>query len=358
MSGVVAAWPRLLAVVVAGAVGALIQAPGASADTALWVQGAAARKIPLSDIANRIPLGYTLQGIDYPAGLFPWTGPATATGAQSIAAGVPALDQAIRAAQGQGRTLVMGESLGSMVVEQELRDLAGRADAPDPAMLRFQVIGDPSRPGGLFSYLPVGAYEAVTGTVTQPIAETPYDVTVVKLQYDGIASFPDRPWNLLAVANALAGAVFYHGSDRYGIAVQSLVNGQVPPGTVTSVVNSSGGVTTTYTVRQDPALLYPLQPVMPKLVAAVNTVLTPMIDQGYSELTPDAGPHLAPGGLLVDAPTRAVGGAAAAAGAESKHDAIRRPEGRGPSPGESPSGISRAQHGSAGPAARGSAGRL
>lgn len=358
MWGVNAVWRRLLAVVVTGAVGVLTQAPVASADTALWVQGASAWRIPVSDIANRVPPGYTLQQVDYPAGLFPWTGLTTATGAQSIAAGVSALDQAIRAAQSQGQTLVMGESLGSMVVEQELRDLAGRADAPDPATLRFQVIGDPTRPGGVFSYLPFGSYEAITGTVREPVAETPYDVTVLTLQYDGIASFPDRPWNLLAVANALAGAVFYHGSDRYGIAAQSLSNGEVPPGTVTSVVNSSGGVTTTYTLRQDPALLYPLEPVMPKFVAAVNAVLTPMIDQGYSRLTPEAGPHLAPGGLLVDAPTRAVGGAATAAGAESNHDAIRRPDGRRPSSGDGPSGVSRTQHSRAGAAPRGSAGRL
>jgi hypothetical protein len=62
-----------------------------------------------------------LQEVDYPAGLWPWTGLGSATGARSVAVGVPALDQAIRAVQGQGRTLVIGESLGSLVVDQQLQ---------------------------------------------------------------------------------------------------------------------------------------------------------------------------------------------------------------------------------------------
>ncbi len=140
----------------------------------------------------------------------------------------------------------------------------------------------------------------MTGTRIKPVPETPYDVTVIKLQYDAIASWPDRPWHLLSVLNAVAGGIFYHGSGNYSESAHDIVNGRTPPGTVTTSVNSLGGVTTTYTVQQNPALLHPLEPIFPEAVDAANKVLTPIINLGYSELTPDAGPHLAPGGQLVD----------------------------------------------------------
>jgi hypothetical protein len=84
------------------------------------------------------------------------------------------------------------------------------------------------------------------------------------------------------------------------------MNGRVPPEYISTTVNSKGGVTTTYRVQEDPALLHALAPVFPVAVAAVHKVLTPIISLGYSELTPDAGPHLAPGGQLVDKNGRAV----------------------------------------------------
>lgn len=291
--------PLLAAAAVASAA-ALVLAPAATADTALWVQGASAVEIPLAEVLSRVPPGYSLQKVDYPAGLWPWTGLTSSTGAQSIAAGVPALEQAIQAVQGQGHTLVIGESLGSLVVDEELRSLAGRADAPDPTSVSFEVIADPSRPGGLLSYLPVGAYEPLTGTVTKPVPETAYPVTVIKLQYDAVASWPDRPWHLLSVVNALAGGILYHGTDHYDAAARDVMNGRVPAEYISTAVNSQGGTTTTYAVQQNPALFHLLEPVFPEAVAAANKALTPILNLGYSELTPDAGPHLAPGGRLVD----------------------------------------------------------
>jgi hypothetical protein len=286
----------------------ILVAPAASADIALWVHGATADEIPLEEVLERVPPGYTLQEVDYPAGLWPWTGLRTATGAKSIAVGVPALDAAIRAAVGQGHTLVIGESLGSLVVDQELRNLAVRPDAPDPSLVRFVVIAAPGRPGGLLSYLPVGTRDPLTGTTIKPVPETPYDVTVIKLQYDAIASWPDRPWRLLSVLNAIAGGFVYHGKDHYGPAVQSVMKGQVPAENVSTTVNSLGGATTTYTVQQSTAILHPFESIFPVAVAALNRrVLAPLINLGYSELTPEAGPHLAPGGRLVGKEGRKIG---------------------------------------------------
>jgi hypothetical protein len=111
--------------------------------------------------------------------------------------------------------------------------------------VQFEVIADPTRPGGIFSYFPDGTFQLLTGGATRQPPETPYNVTVIKLQYDGIANWPDRPWNLVADLNALVGALVYHGTDHYGFAAQQVINNQVPPENITTTVNSKGGVTTT-----------------------------------------------------------------------------------------------------------------
>jgi hypothetical protein len=51
--------------------------------------------------------------------------------------------------------------------------------------------------------------------VSQPVPLTPYNVIVVTNQYDGLSNFPDRPWHLLAVANAVVGASVYHNVPTY-----------------------------------------------------------------------------------------------------------------------------------------------
>lgn len=325
MGGAFSRYLQLKTLAVAMCASALTLAPVASGDIALWVHGALHSGVELSpeDVARRIPPGYTLQEVDYPAGLWPWTGLFTETGAASIAAGVTALDAAIRAAvaQDQGNVLVIGESLGSMVVDQELRNLATQADRPDPAQVQFELIADPTRPGGMLSYHRDGSLILLTGTRAQPVAVTPYSVSVIKLQYDGIASFPDRPWHLLSILNALAGGVVYHGTDHYGLAAQAIMNGQIPPEDITTTTNAAGGVTTTYTIPQSPALLHVFEPIFPASVALLDTLLTPLINLGYSDLTPDAGPHLAPGGTLVNRngdPVFGCGGRATAAATQPR----------------------------------------
>lgn len=244
------------AVLIAAAVAEQGFAGTASADTVLWVQGASPGEIPLAEVMKRVPPGYTLQQIDYPHGLWPWTGLFTATG----------------------------------------------ASPPNP-----NSIASPSRRSptpsarGLVSYIPYGLPVALTlFTVAQPVPVTPYDVSVIKLDYDGIASWPHRPWHLLADLNALMGGIVYHGTDHYGNAARQIINGTFPAQDITTEINSRGGVTTTYAAEQNPALTHLLEPILPQPVAFLNKFLTPIINLGYSEFTPNAGPHLAPGGPLVD----------------------------------------------------------
>ncbi|HPX35779.1 MAG TPA: PE-PPE domain-containing protein [Mycobacterium sp.] len=288
------------AVLIAAAMAAQVFAGVASANTVLWVQGANRGEIPLAEVMKRVPPGYTLQQIDYPHGLWPWTGLFSATGAVSIEAGVSALDVAIREtlATDPGQVLVIGESLGSLVVDQELRNLATE---PKLDRLSFEAIADPGRPGGLISYIPYGLPVALTlFTISQPVPVTPYEVKVIKLDYDGISSWPDRPWHLLAGLNAMVGGFVYHGTDHYGNAAQEIINGTFPARDITVEVNSMGGITTTYAAEQNPALTHLLEPILPQSVAFLNKYLTPIINLGYSQFTPDAGPHLAPGGALVN----------------------------------------------------------
>ena len=49
-------------------------------------------------------------------------------------------------------------------------------------------------------------------------------------------------------------------------------------------------------VRQSP----PFDPYAPALFQFINRLITPIIDLGYSSKTPNAGPHFAPGGALVN----------------------------------------------------------
>jgi hypothetical protein len=288
-----------IAALVVGALVALT--PSALADTALYIHGAGAGDIPLEEVLRRIPPGYDYQEVDYPAGMWPWNGFHKMTGAQSIAIGVPNLDAAIRAtmAKDPGQVLVIGESLGSMVVDEELRQLAAHADFTDPARLRFELIAAPARTDGYFSYRPVGNRILLTGTRLQALPVTPYDITVLKLQYDGVASWPDRPWRLLSDAHALAGAFLYHGTDHYGLAAQAFNNGKPPAHTTTTTVNALGGTTTTYTVAQQSALAHILQPIFPNSVEPLDKIISAVVNRGYSQLTPNAGPHLDFGAVRV-----------------------------------------------------------
>jgi hypothetical protein len=140
------------------------------------------------------------------------------------------------------------------------------------------------------TYLPVFDY-----TVLGPV-ESRYDLVVFTYEYDGIADFPDRPWNLLADLNALFGVAYRHA------ATGSLNPYTIPDEDITVTANSKGATTTTYLGRAEHLpLTEPLRRlgVSADLVNAVDRVLRPIIDRGYSRN--DTGPFRGPimsGGLL------------------------------------------------------------
>ena len=256
---------------------ALSTATGAeAANQALMVNGLAAGK--LTDIAMANILGgmfggskYERQNVDWPQQARPVTGQDSLTLTESVTQGTTNLDTALadsltKIGPGEHVTIV-GLSAGSLVVDEELRALAANPDAPDKTQLNFVVIADSSRIG-----FNKNRYDGTIGYQYKVPAETKYDTTVVAAEYDGFADFPDRWWNFVAVANALAGTLVEH------IPTMLTDLSTVPADNVSVSTNSLGGVTTTYLI---PAAHLPLVQLAPFL-AGQEAQLKQIVDSAYA----------------------------------------------------------------------------
>ena len=114
--------------------------------------------------------------------------------------------------------MVAGLSLGSITTDAVQRSLDADPDRPPREQVTFIVAGDPSRvtpvSTGIGSFLPVGFRIPVLGwTVTRPPEESTYNNVVVVGEYDITADFPDRPWNVLALVNAVFGFQSAHSQS-------------------------------------------------------------------------------------------------------------------------------------------------
>ena len=238
--------------------------------------------------------GSSPQVVNYPASMGILSGSLAAPGVnQAVEMGRAALHDQIRnAAAGADPVVIAGLSQGTLVINRELAYLATHPDtAPRPDQLSFAMFGGPET--GLFDiYLPAGLTLPIVDYTAHRLPESQYDVAVVFRQYDGWADPPDRPWNLLAVANAVAGALTDHNS--------SALDSRPDAVEISRTTSALGGTTTTYMVPTPTLpLLSPLQHlgVPADLVGSLNAVLKPVVDAGYSRLTPDAGPFFSQGRL-------------------------------------------------------------
>ena len=237
--------------------------------------------------------GSTAQVVNYPASMGLLSGSQSAPGVDvGVAMGRASLDDQIKNAARDGDPVVIAAlSEGTLVINRELAYLATDPSAPGPDLLSFTLFASPET--GLFDiYLPAGAHLPVVNYTEQNLAESQYDVSVVFRQYDAWGDPPDRPWNLVAVANALFGMLYFH--DGTATAGPSDVV------EVSSVTSELGGTTTTYMVPSPTLpLLMPLEKLgFPKrIVGKLNGVLKPIVDAGYSRSTPDAGPYFSHGRL-------------------------------------------------------------
>lgn len=136
--------------------------------------------------------------------------------------------------------------------------------APDPSEMNVAVYGYLSR-------------EMFIGSRYIPLPVTPYNVFVIKAEYDAIADFPDRPFNLLAVANAIMGAdQLHYDSAFYDVLTQ--------PTKYSITTNRLGGTTTTIMIPTPLLpLLTPLKDagMAPDKLAKLDKFLRPMINRAY-----------------------------------------------------------------------------
>jgi len=192
------------------------------------------------------------------------------------------LNTAIRS--GVAPAAVVGLSQGTLALDKEQIRLANDPTAPPPDALSFTLIGDPTGQhafgasflSGIFppgSYIPLIDY-----TMPTPV-DSQYDTNKIVAAYDGLADFPDRPDNLVSVANAtLASAIVHTPAAFTG-------PGDVPPQNIRVTVNSRGATTTTYLVPVNHLpLTLPLRYLgfSDAFVDQLDRVLQPMVDAGYS----------------------------------------------------------------------------
>jgi hypothetical protein len=163
-----------------------------------------------------------LTGIDYPASFFPlafiprWCVPGRCNKwDDSVGKGVANLSSALTPLLDSDHDVaVLGYSQGAAVVSGELRDL-GSLSPQQKSRLTVVLIGNIDNPdGGLFTRLgflgDIPFVDVTTGLPTP--TDTGIELTTIDFEYDGVGDFPRYGGNLLAVANAIAGFAYIHGT--------------------------------------------------------------------------------------------------------------------------------------------------
>jgi len=200
---------------------------------------------------------------------------------ESIDIGEPNLETAIRSG---GHGTAMGLSEGALVLDAVKAQLANDPTAPPPDQLSFATFGDPiaKSPFGesfLTQMFPVGSVvPAMDYRVPAPV-ESQYHTDQFVSAYDSIADFPDRPDNLFALANSIAGLATGH------TAIAFTNSSNVPPQNIVTTVNSKGGTTTTYMVPEQhlPLVLgFKYLGYKEDTLNQLDAILMPRVNAGYS----------------------------------------------------------------------------
>jgi diacyltrehalose acyltransferase len=169
----------------------------------------------------------------------------------------------------EGPVVIVGESMGSMVAWRAAAELARTDPQRDITVV---LIASPD--AGISEYFKEGTYIPILNYRVSRIQTTDFETTVVIGEYDGWSDPPDRPWNLIASANAVAGIAYVHGPPSF-----TADPDDVPPENIT--VN---GKVTTYLL---PTENLPLTQVFrdvgvpDALVDKADDVLRPVVDAGY-----------------------------------------------------------------------------
>lgn len=149
-----------------------------------------------------------LIGVGYPAQLWPVVG--TLSLDRSVRDGTNTLDAMIPGTEGP--VTVVGVSQGAVVINYEKRRLA--AAAYPSGGISFITIGDPTNSdGGILAKLAPVHIPLLDFTIPPSPVDT-YETTEIVREFDGLADWPDKPFNAVADLNALAGAIYIH--PNYG----------------------------------------------------------------------------------------------------------------------------------------------
>jgi len=230
--------------------------------------------------------GYTLVSLQTPEQFWPVTGLTSETFGKSVQQGVAILNNAIMTQTAAGdHVVVVGYSQSATIATLEMRflDALPAGVRPSPNLLSFVLLSDPNNPisGILTHYIPgFGAFHVVT-----PL-DTPYTTAIYTIQYDAIANFPQRLFDLPADLNALFGFLDLHGTYPYLTAAE-----------VATAIHEQIGSTTYYFLpTANLPLLDPLRliPILGNPLAnLLQPFLAPIVNWGYTN--PFAIPGLFPG---------------------------------------------------------------
>jgi hypothetical protein len=260
----------------------------------------AAAKVPNKLNRHVVPFGDTFPHyipVSYPAGF---------DIDNSVAAGVPVLDQTIRDNSNQSCgdpavtcpfLLVVGYSEGALVAERVRRELEPAVGGAPPADgLRFVMIASPNLPnGGIFSRFP-GLKIPFFVTSNGAAQPSPYDTTYVTNEYDPYADFPAY-FNPLSLVNSLFALAYAHPDQYYdNIDFDPLTNTGTTPVLVKTVTHTTDGHVTTDRYVFVPAAHLPLlaparqifgalglTPLTEPVLAAIEPVLRLLVDMGYTD---------------------------------------------------------------------------
>lgn len=265
----------LAAALAAAVLAAIVTAVPAVGLTALTVSGTETLHPPPhpEDLLPGYFAGATVSRIDYPAAIFGMDA--------SLAVATAGIGTAVNEALGP--LIVAGFSQGAIAVAYAKQALMSLPEGQRPALdqLTFLTIGDPSGPAGILKALPFRV--PVIGLTPFIAPPTPYTSVIVNGEYDAWGDFPDRPWNLLSLANALLGTLYVH--SRYETVPGGLDLSAVPAANVSTTTNSLGGTTTSYLIPTvGLPLVQPLRDIgIPEpIVAAIEKPLKDIVDAGYA----------------------------------------------------------------------------
>lgn len=229
--------------------------------------------------------GYTPEGLDTPAALYPLTGVNSSPFDTSVSQGVTILNDAILQNFAESNdTVVLGYSQSATIASLEMRQLAALppADRPNPGQLAFVLLGDPNNPdGGVLERFVGLAIPSFGVTFSGATPADLYPTDIYTLEYDAAADFPRYPIDFPADLNAFGGFIYLHP------AYPDLTSAQIDSAIALPTVGDT--MTHYYMIPvNDLPLLDPLRqiPVVGNPLAdLIQPDLTVLVNLGYGSIT-------------------------------------------------------------------------